>query len=239
MRKRSLNTAVIVVVFVHVIASLACSNPIQRYFFTQATAQGSAAENLFAANQTNTKTHSQIQILTPSGTAKPTGIETKALATADTSLGTAIPRPSEKDRFIETAAVTEFSYIPPAGWNKVPPSDTELLTSWLEPSESCLLHFFAAKLDGSAEQYALASLELKKAELHAEVISQGKFVNYAGLDAYKVVMAYSSEGSNLQVTQYFFQNRGYLVIATYIRGYHERKDQDPVVDVSMETLRDE
>ncbi len=235
MRKRSQGTVVIALVFIHVIVSLACSNPIQDYFSAQAAARDTAAAKLFASSQTKTSTRPP---LTPSGTPNPTGIETNAPATADSSLGTAMPTPSEKDRFIETAGLTRFSYVPPAGWNKVLASDTEL-TEWLEPLECCLLHFLVAKLDISAEQFALASLPAKKEELHAEVISQGKFSNHAGLDAYKVVMAYSSEGSSKQVVEYYFQSRGYLIIAIYVRGYHEGKDQDPSVDASMQTLRDE
>ncbi len=225
MKKRPYRAVILAVIFTHGLASVACGDPIGDFFSTLA-ARDSGAETAYLAFQTETEALLPIQTFAQS-------------ATPDAASSRAPSATLEKDRFVETAGATLFSYIPPPGWNQMPPSGEELMTSWMEPSECCLLHFFSAVLDIPAEQYALTSLELKKEQLQAEVISQGKFENEAGLDAYKVVMAYSySEGINQQVTQYFFQSRGFLIVATYIRGYHERKDLDPVVDVSMRTLRE-
>ena len=94
------------------------------------------------------------------------------------------------------------------------------------------------------EQSDLSTAEAAKEMLDSltpgggvKILSQGKFFSDAGLDAYKAVIVISSQGQNLQLTVYFFQKRGFLIEAVYLRLAELNKEQDSIVDQSLKTVQ--
>ena len=96
----------------------------------------------------------------------------------------------------------------------------------------------------NVEQSNLSTAEAAKKMLDSltpgggvKILSQGKFISDAGLDAYKVVIVMSSQGQNLQLAVYFFQKRGFLIEAVYLRLAELNKEQDSIVDQSLKTVQ--
>jgi hypothetical protein len=212
---------------------------------------------MFTLTPTDTNTRRPTRTSTPSVTPTQTRTKTKTLSPTPTPLpidtqaegsGTP-PAPAmrtktqtgpKQNRFTETAGLTKFSYVPPPGWIKEPASGGNL-TTWSLPVQkgdvACALTFSVLKSSSTAAEYAKELLDgLSKTE-GVRIVSQGKFVNDAGLDAYKIAVVLSSQGSNLQIVVYFFQKSGYLVMGAYGRMVEQNKEQDAVVDASLITLR--
>jgi hypothetical protein len=260
MEKRAPGTAPFRVVLALMVASLACSNPIQSYFSTQAANRDTATAAMFTLTATETNTRRPTRTGTPSITPTRTRTKTKTLASTDTPLpmdtladgsGTA-PAPAmrtksqtgpafiQPNRFIETAGLTKFSYVPPSDWEKVPASGGDL-TNWNLPSPkgavACTLAFSTIKSNSTASEYAKILLDGLSNTEGIRLLSQGKFVNDGGLDAYKLVVVLSSQGSNVQIAVYLFQKRGYLIMGAYGRLTEQSKEQDAIVDASLRTIR--
>jgi len=260
MRKRSPSAVPFQVVLVLLMVSLACSNPIQNYLSARDSARSTATATMYTASPTSTNTRRPIRTRTPSATPTQTRIKTNTprptntplpIDTITEGLGT-LPAPAirtvaptgpalvEPNRFIETAGLTKFSYVPPSGWKKVPASKSNL-TSWQGPTQTggvaCVLVFNVAQSDLSAAEAAKGLLDSLTAGGGVKIISQGKFINDAGLDAYRLVMVISSQGQNLQLTVFVIQKRGFLIESVYLRLAEQNREQDPIVDQSQKTVQ--
>jgi hypothetical protein len=260
MVKKAPSAAPFRVVLALMIASLACSNPIQDYFSTQASHRDTATAAMFTLTATNTNTRRPTRTSTPSITPSQTRTKTRTLAPTDTPLpidtpmegSETPPAPGRRtptktgptdlqpNRFTETAGLTKFSYVPPPGWKQVPASGSNL-TSWEGPgpkgSMASMLLFYVEKTDKSSAE---AGKELASSLATAngvKIISQGRFNNNAGLDAYKMVIVMSNQGENIQVVFYFFQKNGFLIEAGFMRLLEQNKDLDAIVDQCLETLQ--
>ena len=260
MERKTPSTAVFRTVLVLILVSLACSNPVQNYFSARESERETATAQIFTPTGTSTGTRRPTRTRTPSATASPTRTITKTPRPSNTPLPvgtlavgsetTPVPsqrawtqtglRPASPNRFIENAAITKFSYIPPVGWKKITSTGSSL-TSWEGPVQpggnACMLVF-------TVEPSKLSSAEVAK-ELAGKlssggsvrILSQGKFINDAGLDAYKLVLVISSQGQNIQVVLYFFQSRGFLIESGFLRVLELNKEQDLIVDQSLKTLQ--
>jgi hypothetical protein len=260
MEKTATGAAPFWVVLVLLVASLACSNPIQGYLATRASGRETATAGMFTLTATETNTRRPTRTSTPSATASPSRTKTNTLVPSDTlfpsdtpTVGSGtVPPPGmgivtktgapslTGTRFVETAGLTKFSYIPPSGWLEEPSSGGNL-TRWNLPTQkgsmACTLAFNIYKSNSTSSEYAKEMLKGVSSTKGMRIISQGKFINDAGLDAYKFVLVLSAQGSNVQMGVYLFQNRGYVILGGYARMVDEYKEQDAVVDASLKTLR--
>lgn len=241
------------------LAFMACSNPIQDYISTRDSNRRTATATMWTPTFTNTNTPRPTRTRTPTSTQTFTATVTPSPTPTDTPFPTDTPQEglettstgmhlstptatpfSNQKRFIETAGFTKFSYIPPAGWKKVT-SAGKTLTSWTGPTQTgkmiCMLLFSVVQSDDTAEVAAQKVLDSASKTKGMKISSKGKFANDDGLDAYKIVLIASSEGTNLQMVMYFFQKRGYLVEGAFVRIAELNKEQDAIVDASLKTLR--
>ncbi|MGD0174285.1 MAG: hypothetical protein ABSC61_07620 [Anaerolineales bacterium] len=252
--------AVLGVAFLLFLASIAYTNPIAGYFSTRTAVMETATATMFTPTATNTDTRRPTRTRTPSITLTQTRTKTKTLRPTDTPLfietaaeGSGTPPapnlrtltrtgPSDlqPNRFTESAGKTKFSYVPPLGWKKVPASKSSL-TSWNGPMQTggvaCTLVFNVEQSDLSAAEAAKELLDSLSPGGGVKILSQGKFLNDAGLDAYKVVIVISSQGQNLQLAVYFFQKRGFQIQSVYLRIAELNREQDSIVDQSLKTLQ--
>jgi hypothetical protein len=252
--------AVLGVAILLFLASIACTNPIAGYFSTRNADIKMATAAMFTPTTTETNTRRPTRTRTPSVTLTQTRTKTRTLRPTNTPLiidtaakgsGTP-PAPNLKtltqngpsglqlNRFTESAGVTKFSYIPPQGWKKVPATKSSL-TSWNGPMQTggvaCTLVFNIEQSDLSAAESAKELLDSLTPGGGVKILSQGKFVSDAGLDAYKVLIVISSQGQNLQLAVYFFQKRGFQIQSVYLRITELNKEQDSIVDQSLKTLQ--
>ncbi len=259
MEKTKKRAASFRVVIVLLIGSLACSNPIQNYFSTRESERNTATATMFTPTATDTATRRPTRTQTPSATPTQTRTKTKTLHPTNTPSpnetiaegpGTA-PAPSlrtqiqtgtglaQPDRFVETNGLTRFSYVPPQGWKKVPATKTSL-TAWEGPMQTggtaCMLAFGVVKSNLTAAEEAKKLLDAVTPGGGAKIISQGKFINDAGLDAYKLALVISSQGQNVQLDIYLFQKGGLLIEGVYLRIAELNKEQDSIVDQSLKTV---
>jgi hypothetical protein len=211
------------------LASAACSNPIQSYFATRDSNQSTATASMWTPTPTDINT--------------PRPVRTRTPTTAQTHVRTKTPTASSSmpNRYFEKRGDVIFSYVPPASW-KIVPGSGSILTSWEGPTQqggdsSCALNFMIAESDESVADAAKRELDPSGNPPGTRIISQEKFSNDAGVDAYKAVIVISNQETNIQVVFYFFQNRGYLIMAWYGRLVEQNKEQDVIVDASMKTLR--
>jgi hypothetical protein len=260
MKTRAPGTALSRAVLLLMLASLACSNPVQSYLSAQASRGETATATLFTPTATETSTRRPTRTSTPSATLTNTNSQTKTPLPTDTppasdtpAVGSGTPPGPDKrtatktgpgsltgTRFIETAGLTKFSYIPPLGWKKVPATGGNL-TYWEGPIQkatiAAMLIFSVEKSDKSAAEAVKEMAGSLTQGSGVKIISQGKFTNDAGLDSYKIVFSSSSQKENIQIVFYFFQKRGYLVEGGYVRLLDLNKDLDAIVDSSMRTIR--
>jgi hypothetical protein len=241
------------------IASLACANPVQDYFQTQTAVLGTATATLWTPTPTDMPTPTRTFTPTVTPTHTPTPTETKfptAMPTSGTQPAgstTATPLipgmmqqtqtvtgPPGMDRFIETAALAPFSYVPPRGWEKVPASGS-MLTSWSGPTQGddyyCFLVVRFGESDTTAEESAKDFYAMGENQAETRILSQGSFANEAGLDAFKLAMVISSQQGDTLIVGYVFHEGGYEINATYERLYASQAKQDVIVDQSMATMR--
>jgi hypothetical protein len=242
------------------LASLACTNPVSGFFTTRTAVAGTATATMFTPTASKTNTRRPTRTTTPSVTPTKSQTKTNALVPTESPLpvdtlldgsGTP-PAPNKRtltqtgpsrmplNRFTETGGLTKFSYVPPPGWKKVPGTGSNL-TSWSGPSQSggvvCTLLFTVEQSDKSAADTAKDLLQTIASSEGVTIVSQGKFANDAGLDAYTMVIDMSSQGQNAQLAIFLFQKRGFLVEAGYARLLEENREQDAIVDQSMKTLQ--
>jgi hypothetical protein len=148
--------------------------------------------------------------------------------------------PPGMDRFIETAGLVPFSYVPPQGWTLVPDSGS-VLTSWTGPVQqadiACALLFNLEASDKTAEESAAEVLAPLQGQQDTEIVSQGRFQTNSGLDAYKVVIINNSPEYNILMMVYFFHDNGYVIMAGYMRLKESNADQDAIIEQSMKTMR--
>jgi len=149
--------------------------------------------------------------------------------------------PTPPNRYFEKHGDVIFSYVPPAGW-KIVPGWGYVPASWEGPTQQgvffvCYLNFMIGESDESEADAAKRTLDSSSIPSEIRIVSQGKFTNDAGLDAYRAVIIGSHQGTNTLVILYFFQNRGYLIMARYGRLVEKNEEQDAIVDASMKTLR--
>jgi len=258
MGKRTPSAVPFRVVLVLVLLSLACSNPIQNYLSRRESDRETATATMFTPTATNTNTRRPTRTRTPSATLTQTRTKSKTLSPTNTplietgaeGLGTP-PAPNlrtltqtgpsdlQPNRFTESAGITKYSYIPPLGWKKVPASKSSL-TSWNGPMQTggvaCSLVFNVEESDLSAAEAAKELLDSLTPGGGVKILSQGKFISDAGLDAYKVVIVISSQGQNIQLAVYFFQKQGFQIQAVYLRLAELNKEQDSIVDQSLKTV---
>jgi hypothetical protein len=256
MGKKAQGKALFWFILVWMIASLACSNPVQTYFSSQADLRDTATASLFTLSATETNTRRPIRTGTPSVTPTQMRTKTHTLAPSDTDSiletmaegsGTAPAKRTQTgrgniqpNRFVETAGLTKFSYVPPAGWVKEPASGNNL-TSWNLPSPqkntACTLVFSIAKSNTTAADYAADLIDGLSNTKGVQIVWQSKFGNDAGLDAFKIIVILTDQKPDVQIAIYLFQNRGYLIMGAYGRVKDLYKEQDPAVDASLRTLR--
>jgi hypothetical protein len=260
MGRRAVRSAPLWVAAALWLASMACSNPIQSYYATRDSNRSTATATMWTLTPSKTNTPRPTRTRTPTVTQTHTRTKTPTPVPTDTPFptdtleeGSGTPLPpgmhqtthtwtpsSSQNRYVETAGLTKFSYVPPVGWKKVPASGSNL-TSWAGPTQTggmvCVLVFLTVKSNDSAEQFAKKDLASLTSNSSVKIISQGKFVNDDGIDAYKAVIVISSQGTNLQMVMYYFQKRGYLVAGGYMRLVDQNKEQDAIVDASLRTLR--
>jgi hypothetical protein len=260
MGKRTPNAVPFRVVLVLMLISLACSNPIRNYLTLRESDRETATATMFTPAATNTNTRRPTRTRTPSAmldqtrtkmqTLRPTNAPLLIKTVAEGSGTPPAPNlqtltqngPSDlqPNRFTESAGITKFSYIPPLGWKKVPASKSSL-TSWNGPMQTggvaCMLIFNVEQSDLSTAEAANEMLDSLTPGGGVKILSQGMFISDTGLDAYKVVIVISSQGQNLQLAVYFFQKRGFLIQAVYLRLAELNKEQDSIVDQSLKTVQ--
>jgi hypothetical protein len=258
MGRRAVRSAPLWVAAALWLASMACSNPIQSYYATRDSNRSTATATMWTPtpSKTNTprptRTHTPTVTQTRTPTNTPTPVPTDTPFPTDTpEEGSGTPPPmhqgtqtttpsSNQNRYVETAGLTKFSYVPPAGWKKVPASGGSL-TSWAGPTQKggmvCMLIFTVLKSNLSAEQAAQQAMDSVSTAEGMKITSKGKFTTDEGLEGYKIVIVASSQGTNLQMVMYFFQKRGYVIESAYLRLVEQNKEQDVIVDISMKTLR--
>jgi hypothetical protein len=232
----------------------------QDYFATQESNRITAAATMFTSIPTETNTRRPTRTTTPSITPTQPPTKTKTLRPTSTPITTATlgkgsgspPAPNLKtpsqtgpaniqpNRFTETTGISKFSYIPPAGWKKIPATNKSL-TSWQGPMQTggtaCLLVFNIEQSEISTAEEAKKLVESLTTGQGVKITAQGRFINDAGLDAYKMVILISSQDQNIQFVIYLFHSRGFLITAGYIRIAEQNKEQDAVVEQSMKTLK--
>jgi hypothetical protein len=242
------------------LASIACNNPIHSYYATRDSNRSTSTATMWTPTPTDTNTPRPTRTRTPTVTQTRTRTKTPTPLPTDTPFptdtleavsGTSLPPgmrattqtwtpSSNQNRFIETAGLTKFSYVPPAGWKKVPASGGNL-TSWTGPTQTggmvCMLIFTVLKSNLSAEQAAQEAIDSVSTAEGMRIISKGKFTTDEGLDGYKIVIVASNQGTNIQMVMYFFQKRGYVIESAYLRLVEQNKEQDAIVGASMKTLR--
>jgi hypothetical protein len=259
MGRRAIKSAPLWVAAALWLAFTACSNPIQDYISTRDSNRRTATATMWTPTSTNTNTPRPMRTRTATSTQTFTATVTPSPTPTDTPFPTDTPQEgsetappgmripsitatfsSNQDRYIETAGLTKFSYVPPIGWKKVPGSGSTL-TSWKGPEQkadtNCMLLFMVLPSDKTASEFAKSMLDSLTSTEGNKVVSQAKFVNNAGLDAYKVVMTVSSQEENGQIVMYFFQKRGYIIMGVYGRLVGLNPEQDAIVDASLKTLR--
>jgi hypothetical protein len=148
---------------------------------------------------------------------------------------TLTPTP-EVNRFFENSASVQFSYVHPVNWQKS--LVVGKIYGWRGPDKSTL--YFQdlgdAKTAKEAADYWV-SLMLQGSEY--EITSEGPFQTNANLDAYKVVSKVSNEASESPqyIVMYYFQEKGTLIQATFVRNWDIHQDFDAMIDQLMATFR--
>jgi hypothetical protein len=203
--------AFLAVVFVLVIASLAC-NPMS-----------------FLATKTPT--------ITPSPTPTDTPTNTPTFTPTNTPIATDTPKVPTKDlRFHDTSGDIEFSYIPPKGWQK---TDSQLGadTAWIHSSGGIMDFAIQGGESRSASEVAdTVAHNMQNNYSGLDVISSDPFYPDAGIDTYKVVLEYTSGEYSIHHTYYLFVDQGYLLVVQYIRMIGTAENLDSGVDNCMMTM---
>ena len=136
-------------------------------------------------------------------------------------------------RYFETAVIPNFSYFPPWGWNKeVGNPKMQFPTLWITSDYSCLLLFRMNETTMTAKEFLKSLID---ASIGMEIISEGSFDNAVGLDAYRMVVQYSSD--RMQAMRYAFHKGKYVILSSYLwmTDYHLICDKQ--VDHTLYTLQ--
>jgi len=190
----------------------------------------------FAVTYALSNTHIKTPSLTPTVTNTTVFISTYTSLHTFTSAieNTASKTRSPSDRFIETNDLIPFSYIPPEGWIE---DNSGRLTSWifgegLRPdTNGCNFSF------GVLYQPNTSATNFSIRYRGGEVLGSGKFVTYAGYDAYRLSIRMRATSGDAEMTYYFITNGEYFIIAGYDRLYSTFVEQDIIVDKSVMTVR--
>jgi uncharacterized protein YcfL len=149
-----------------------------------------------------------------------------------------------KDRFYDSDGTTNYSYIPPLGWSNIPPGNGQSLHMWVFFDENglqlgdyaCSLYFIIYYPGNiSAKEFSNREL-INNQGLDTQVDSAGKFITYAGIDAYKVVLFRTFTNGNTSENYYIFHKEDAIIFIQYKRSYGLNIEQDVIVDNSMKTI---
>jgi hypothetical protein len=209
--------AVLAVVFLLFLASMACNNPITSYFSTRTAVMETATATMWTPTPTNTPT--------PTITATPTKTKTP----------THTPSPTPDNRFYEKGGAIEFSYVSPIGWRKG--DITNGLNSWYGKGVTVLSFVMVKSNLDAATTGAAAEDGMKPAFPGYKFIDEGVFSPDSGLDAFWFSFTAPSQGVTLYIKLYIFSGSGYILDGYYIRPDGLYEDQDTLVEDSMMTMR--
>ena len=207
--------AVLAVVFLLILASMACTNPITSYFSTRTAVMETATATMWTPTPTNTRT------FTPTFT--PTKTPTRTLT------------PTSDNRFYEKGAAIQFSYVPPEGWTKSKGSTGT--TSWSGPGGVQLTFIVQASSWDAAFAGAQMEDAMKATFPGYKLVEEGVFSPDSGLDAYRFAFSAPYQGVTLYFEVYVFSGSGYLVEGLYLRSNTSNQDQDAVIMDTMMTMR--
>jgi hypothetical protein len=254
MQKGKTRTALVSLVAVLGLSFLACSNPIANYFSTRTAFLQTATATVWTPTptRTSTPTPTPTSTETPTPTATDTPTETPWVSETMPSISTGTIRPSaignptrtktgpaNHQRFTEKNGLFWFSYMPPMGWDEIP-STSNSLAGWEGPEKSgdkvCILAFNTSQEEGSARKLMEEALQAL-ADQGVKIISNEKFANDAGLDAYKAVLLMSSQGISMRLVFYVFQNNGNVISALYMRYDNRNSGQDAVIDDCLRSVQ--
>jgi len=146
------------------------------------------------------------------------------------------------DRYIETAGLFIFSYVPPKEWIELPCRGSTSLcrgqTSWwvygkyIQDVYDCIL-FFTTENYPNTNAQAIAEMRFH----NSNYLLKSKFVTDTVVDAYKMKFILQAPAGDGIFSYYIFYQDPYLVIAEYSRPRYARIEQDSNVDLSMKTFQ--
>jgi hypothetical protein len=149
--------------------------------------------------------------------------------------------PGYPNRFIETAGVHTFSYIPPKEW-KSRERTINNLTMWvfgegLRPSSNACRLIFAVNTSDYSDPKKIAEIEISKLLPGDTVVSRREFYTDIGLRAYKAVIIIHASDGDGKNSYYFVVNKQYVIIAKYDHLLGDHEEQDIIVDQSIKTIQ--
>jgi hypothetical protein len=124
------------------------------------------------------------------------------------------------------------------GWEEFP-VDGSALAAWTGPcipEGTCILIFQVTFSDMSAAEMMEQGLEELSKQEGITILSNEKFENNAGLDAYKAVILMTAQGLNIRALLYIFQKDGKIIVSVYDRLADANAQQDANVDQSLRTV---
>lgn len=179
---------------------------------------------------------------TESPTLAATFTPTIILTATATAIPTEIPTPTvsptpDPNRYTEQSATPKFSYVPPEKWtNRNMIGDID---GWVGPNEMRI----SFQTLGNGSDAKMASKEWIDRLLQGsqyEILSEGPFITYAGVDAYKTELKVNFTQSPDKVyhfVEYFFLYKGSIVEAGFSRNFSDNSDYDAIIDQMMTTFQ--
>jgi hypothetical protein len=169
--------------------------------------------------------------------------KTDMMLPSDTITNTPFYPTAGNKRFSDTDGTTKYSYIPPLGWSRIPPSNGigNLWVLFDEKPSRFTVYVCTLVLsvnyygDLSAEDLA-KHLLIDEPPLNSEIDYKGKFSPNSGVDAYKVILYRTFTDGNASFIYYYFHKGEATIISEYVRRYGEHLEQDKIIENSMKTF---
>ncbi len=167
-----------------------------------------------------TKTNSNTPSLPPTDITPPTVSNTRTLS----------------DRYIETAGLITFSYIPPKRWDLLSGKGRQP-SGWgfgifIPSVYYCILDIGTESVPDSSAK-AIADSRYN----YPDSLTRSKFITDSRVNAYKVAKISSAVDGDYYTSYYFFYKDPYLVLAIYTRPRYDFIGEDVMVDQSMRTFQ--
>ena len=174
-------------------------------------------------------------------TIAPTFTPTEPPTPTITSTATEIPTPTvsptpDPNRFTETGASIPYSYVPPKNWIRYQAIGT--ISGWRASGDMMLVFQELGKAN-SAQAGAKEWVDRLFQGSTYEVLSEGPFENYFGIDAYKIELKvkFNQGEAVYYFSDYYFQKNNKLVNASYHRYFGGTDQFDSVIDEVMKTFQ--